>query len=371
MDSIDLHIISFDVPFPANYGGVIDVFYKLKALHKKGLRIALHCFDYGRGRSKELELYCSVIQYYDRSLSITNQFDSIPFIVKSRINEDLLLNLLKDEAPILFEGLHTCGILDNPRLKKRKKFVRMHNVEHAYYKGLAEVEKSLIKKAYYKLESQKLEKFEPIISKADTVLAISESDALYFQRYSDNSIYLPAFIENTEEIPSVNIQEFCLYHGNLEVVENLNAIIFLLEIFKQSSIRLIIAGRSPSKKVKAAIQLIPNAELIENPSNEKLNDLVSSARLNCLPTFQATGIKLKLIKALTIGNLVLANDAMLNGTELQAYCMIANSIEEWKEKIAEAFSQNVDILSIQERRIEVLKRFDNSANAKHLLELLA
>ena len=27
-----LHIISFDVPYPANYGGVIDVFYRVKAL---------------------------------------------------------------------------------------------------------------------------------------------------------------------------------------------------------------------------------------------------------------------------------------------------------------------------------------------------
>ncbi len=26
-----IHLISFDVPFPADYGGVIDVFYKIKA----------------------------------------------------------------------------------------------------------------------------------------------------------------------------------------------------------------------------------------------------------------------------------------------------------------------------------------------------
>jgi hypothetical protein len=49
-----LHIISFDVPYPANYGGVIDVFYKLKNLHKAGVKIILHCFEYGRGEQKEL-----------------------------------------------------------------------------------------------------------------------------------------------------------------------------------------------------------------------------------------------------------------------------------------------------------------------------
>ena len=28
-----VHIVSFNVPYPADYGGVIDVFYKLKSLH--------------------------------------------------------------------------------------------------------------------------------------------------------------------------------------------------------------------------------------------------------------------------------------------------------------------------------------------------
>ena len=53
-----LHIVSFDVPFPPNYGGVVDVFYKIRALHKLGVKIHLHCFEYGRGEQKELDKYC-------------------------------------------------------------------------------------------------------------------------------------------------------------------------------------------------------------------------------------------------------------------------------------------------------------------------
>ena len=49
-----LHIVSFDVPWPANYGGVIDVFYKVKALADLGIRLHLHCFEYGRGEAPEL-----------------------------------------------------------------------------------------------------------------------------------------------------------------------------------------------------------------------------------------------------------------------------------------------------------------------------
>ena len=54
MQNKHLHIISFDVPYPANYGGVIDVFYKIKALHAKCVKIHLHCFEYGRAEARVL-----------------------------------------------------------------------------------------------------------------------------------------------------------------------------------------------------------------------------------------------------------------------------------------------------------------------------
>jgi hypothetical protein len=55
LKSKHLHIISFDVPYPANYGGVIDIYYKLKALKKQGIKIHLHCYGYGRTKAKAHE----------------------------------------------------------------------------------------------------------------------------------------------------------------------------------------------------------------------------------------------------------------------------------------------------------------------------
>jgi len=55
MSDQHLHIVSFDIPYPANYGGVIDVFYKAQALTAKGVKVHLHCFEYNREHSKELK----------------------------------------------------------------------------------------------------------------------------------------------------------------------------------------------------------------------------------------------------------------------------------------------------------------------------
>ena len=47
----EIHLIAFNVPYPANYGGVIDVFYKLKALSQNGFKVILLAFKYGRAEA--------------------------------------------------------------------------------------------------------------------------------------------------------------------------------------------------------------------------------------------------------------------------------------------------------------------------------
>src|SRR5690606_3785580 len=134
-----LHIISFDVPYPANYGGVIDVFFKVKALVSLGVKVHLHCFEYGRKPSAELEELCEEVYYYHRKTTRGYLFRRRPFIVVTRSSEELMQRLLKDDHPILFEGLHTCFYLADERLVDRFKIVRTHNIEHDYYRNLAKV----------------------------------------------------------------------------------------------------------------------------------------------------------------------------------------------------------------------------------------
>ncbi|HAH56859.1 MAG TPA: mannosyltransferase, partial [Bacteroidales bacterium] len=90
-----LHIVAFDIPYPPNYGGVIDVFYKLKALCQQGIKIHLHCFEYpGRERAPELEDYCMEVLYYPRLTGLKSALSPIPYIVKSRRSPALISRLL-------------------------------------------------------------------------------------------------------------------------------------------------------------------------------------------------------------------------------------------------------------------------------------
>ena len=141
-----LHIISFDVPYPADYGGVMDVYYKVKSLSESGIEIFLHVFHYGRKKQDILLKYCSGVHYYKRKTTLFNAMGHLPYVVKSRYDPKLAKNIERIDAPILFEGLHTTYVLKKKIVKDRKLIVRTHNIEHQYYKQLAMNEANLIRK---------------------------------------------------------------------------------------------------------------------------------------------------------------------------------------------------------------------------------
>ena len=155
-----LHIVALNIPYPANYGGVIDIFYKLKALKDLGIKIHLHCFKYDREEANNLDILCSSVHYYSRKMSWFNLFSNIPFMVNSRRSKNLLKNLEKFNAPILFEGLHTTYYLNHSKINQRPQFVRAHNIESDYYKKLAIAEKNILPKLYLFSEHLKIKSYE-------------------------------------------------------------------------------------------------------------------------------------------------------------------------------------------------------------------
>ncbi|MDG1333330.1 MAG: hypothetical protein P8P74_13425 [Crocinitomicaceae bacterium] len=344
-----LHIVSFDVPFPANYGGAIDVFYRIKALHEIGFEITLHCYEYGRGQAPELEQFAREVIYYSRKKSLLDWLSGKPFIVQTRRSKKLLNNLLKDDAPILFEGLHTTYFLNHPKLTDRKKLVRTHNIEHDYYFMLAE-QSSGWKKRYYSTEAKKLKRYESNLKFADAILAIKQTDLDHFSHYSTEIHLLPPSFDQKELILHPT-KPYLLFHGNLSVSENVEAVKWICkEIFDTLEARFIVAGKDPDP---AIVELSKKGifELKSNPDEAEMNDLVSNARVHLLYTNQSTGIKLKLINSLQTPGHVLVNPTMVEGTGLDRYCTVCLHHYEWKHEITKALDRELN-----QERFEIRKK---------------
>lgn len=363
-----LHIVSFDVPYPVNYGGVIDVFFKVKALSEMGVQIILHCYHYGREKAQELEELCVEVNYYKRDMSPFRLFSKTPFIINTRSSEALISRLKEDNYPILFEGLHTS--YPAKYLNKKRLFLRNHNIESDYYKALADGEKSMFKRFYFKWESKKLLAFEEkLVEGLNKVICISEPDQKYFKnKYSFGEMVSAFHQADSVKLPSGN-GSYCLYHGNLSVGENDKAAKFLVkEVFNDLPVRLIIAGNSPSEDLVKLCSECPNVDLKENVSTDEIMTLMNGAHINVLPTFQATGIKLKLLLCLFKGRFVVANDPMVKGTGLESLVSLANSRHEFKTMITELMHQ--DWLSTEQKRESILSRFSNQVGASDLVEII-
>ena len=361
-----LHIVSFDIPYPANYDGVIDVFFRIKSLHERNVKVHLHCFEYGRQHSEYLENFCYSVNYYKRATNISKLFNSLPYIVCSRDSKELLDNLKKDNYPILLEGLHCCGILLDADIQKRNVIVRAHNVEHEYYDNLAKSEKNIKKKMYLKQEVLKLHNFESILNKASAILAISQKDYNYFKSLYKNVYKLTAYNAYTE----VNIIEgkgdYVLYHGNLEVSENYAAAEYLVETFKDTDINLKIAGMNPPQHLSQIIDYEDNIELIDSPDDKTLYDLIRNAQINILVTAQSTGLKLKLLNTLFNGRFCLVNEKMVEELDVNGLCYVVNDMNSIRFAANELMNKTFDQHQIEKRR-ENMKRFYNIEEATDLL----
>ncbi len=362
-----IHIISLDVPFPPDYGGVIDIYFRAKALKDLGIYVILHCFEYGRGTYHDFQEIADEIHYYKRKKSLWSNFKKEPFIVATRNSEVLVNRLLEDEFPILMEGLHTTSILADNRFEHRQKWVRIHNVEWQYYEALAYSTSSPLKKTFFKKESKKLKKYEKILAKADQLLCLNEQDLAYYAAINSNSIYWAVGCD-FKELKHEKIENFALFHGNLSVSENERALRWIIESWDSTQIQmqLIVAGKNPSKSLQNELKKHPFISLKSNPSSEEMDQLIRTAEINLLITFQSTGVKLKLINSLNQGNRCVVNPLMIEGTDLGQFCEIIDDAEDLNKTI----STKVAFLEEEKsKRIDYLKmHFEAVSQARKVLE---
>jgi hypothetical protein len=312
------------------------------------------------------------VKYYKRDTSFGKQLSLTPFIVNSRKSEALVLDLLKDDYPILCEGLHTTAVLLDKRLRNRKVFVRAHNVEHDYYNGLAEVERCGWKRLFYHVEAWKLRRYEPVLKNAAGIFAISQKDADYFKQFYNNVTLVPGFSATDSVCSETGRGEYVLYHGNLSVRENEDAAKWLIEnVFAELDLHCIVSGLNPSDKLKKLVDTYTNVTLMANPDDAEMIDLLRQAQVNILVTNQPTGLKLKLLNALYNGRFCLVNSDMVKGTSLDTLCVVADEPKQMIAEIKRLMEEDFTEDDIEKRDAQMRQLYDNEANALKIVEALS
>lgn len=364
-----LHIVTHDVPWPADYGGVVDLFYKIVSLHSLGCKINLHCFTSGRKKHDVLNNYCEAVHYYKRKRISAFSF-SIPYIVQSRNNKELISRLQKDNHPVLLEGIHCTYFLHSGELCNRKIFLRLHNVEFEYYYHLALYEKNVFRSFFFRRESRLLKKYEARIANMAPIWTVSIHDTqLYKKEFKANDIhFLPVFLPWQKVISQIGYGNFCLYHGNLSINENEKAVIWLLEnIFDTLDMPFVIAGKDPGRFLKMKAHATPNTCLVGNPNENEMQDLIGKAQVNILPSFNNTGVKLKLLNALFNGRHCIVNASAIEGSGTNNLCRIASTPADFKILLKELFIEPFTTQQAILRQQTLQSLYDNEKNALRIM----
>lgn len=371
-----LHIVCLDVPWPADYGGAIDMMNRIMMLKKIGIAIHLHYFSYNeRGMPNELNQFCESIHVYERKKGHKGFSSKLPYIVSSRINEALVQNLQQDNYPILLEGLHCTGILPQLDMSARKVVVRMHNEESTYYKELARSESSLLKKLYFLHESKLIRKYNKLLPDACTYACVSREDIYVLKEdYHLHQVkFLPTFPAWQKVTGEEGIGSLCLYHGNLSVPENEEAAIWLIKnVFSKVRKPFVIAGKKPSKRLEKMAHFYQHTCLVADPSDAELNDLIRKAHINVLPCFNKniTGIRLKLLHVLFEGRHCVVNEPMVKGTGLEAACHTGTTANAFASIITQLCHQPFTSEEITIRKKLLGDTYDNEKNSRQLIQWL-
>ena len=375
-----LHIVSFNVPWPANYGGVIDVYYRVRALARAGVKVHLHCYTYGRRPAAELEQWCEEVRYYRRDTCPHKLLTRRPYIVSSRSSRQLLQRLLADDYPILLEGLHNGWILEQLRAAEqaggaasgRTVLLRAHNVEHEYYYRLTQAERNPLRRLYLAMDARKLRRYEPVMVQADVVLAVTQADAEHFQSMGCPRVeLLPSSHQYDAIVSRTGKGDYAVYHGDLSVPENVQAATYLIrEVFSGSRHRLVLAGRHPAAVLQQLAHAHPNVIIEANPTDLRMERLIAEAQVNILVTQQPTGLKLKLLHSLYCGRHCLVNSHMVAGTMLAEVCCVADDAEVMRRELDRLMAEPFTEEHIRRRRQCLGTLYDTKENAERLMALL-
>ncbi len=132
----------------------------------------------------------------------------------------------------------------------------------------------------------------------------------------------------------------------------------------------MIAGNKPSKELKEAVAKYNHITLKIDSSTNEIYQLIADAQINILPTFQSTGIKLKLLAALYKGRHCVVNSFMVENTGLEEICTVANTSQEMQEIVKKLFTQTYSEVDIENRKRILLNGFGNPENIRKLIKVI-
>jgi hypothetical protein len=324
-------IVSPYFPYPATFGGCVDILGRIRLLKKYQYKITLVATVKKNPSKVEVEY---IEQYIDdlillkRKISVISILSFYPFQVSSRYS---LSNykFAKTYDYLILESEYVANILKNKTLFVYRKILRLHNIEPKYFFDLFKSSFPRIMSFYYLIDCFKFRLYSNrIYKKVDHIACISKNESDYINSkisYRKNASFSPTVIDFSELKKRNFTTKYVIYVGALFVPNNIDGLSWYIKNVHQYLIKIIpeykfilIGSTKNNNNKKKILQMCKDDEKIDIYFNVK--DLESYYRKSSVfinPTLKGAGVKIKSINAIIEGFPLVSTNKGIEGSGLK------------------------------------------------------
>jgi glycosyltransferase involved in cell wall biosynthesis len=397
----NVHLISMDAPVPPLYGGMAEVSSQIDALETASFAVEVHAFISKKRIPEVAEIWNQIrgqrqpasekSHFQEDATNDTSGgpsvrlwlyprkrwasfFQRLPYLVASRASVPLVRRLECAPVPVVVHGYHSLWSVLVSRSVAARSFLRLHNPERLYYRGLAATERgadvrSWLKRRYYFWEANRLARFEQKVLprlKLAGIWALTPGDAAATAPFFRTAVEVippavPALaaghLSSAELFPLPELP-FLLVHGKLSVPENDWAAHRWLDVWAWDQVHggqlsesaLVVAGQGASGALRQRAAALPGVWFVDTPSPEGMAHLLRAAALHGQLAVHRAGIKYKMLHALQTQVPLLGNEDLVVGTGAEGLVRLLPEPYDPQSWIAAWKESTVQPLSTDERQ---------------------
>ena len=260
--------------------------------------------------------------------------------------------------------------------------LRAHNVEHRIWERIVAGERCFIRKKYLRYLTRKLKREEvQFLKDVDAIVPITPVDGQWFEKQAPEVplLVLPFGIEITKLFSPVmkSNASLVLYHlGSMDWYPNIEAVQWLVDVFWPECVKRIpgtelhLACRNMAKKwMDLDLENLKVFREIEDAA-----EFVRSRDVLIAPIFSGSGIRIKILEAMSVGKVVVTTAVGAEGID---YChgeniLIAHDPDSFIEAVDFLARNPQEISRIgNNARMLVGKRYDASVLNAQLSQFLS
>jgi glycosyltransferase involved in cell wall biosynthesis len=290
-----------------------------------------------------IQFHSAIISFIRNAPYHIERFDN------TSMHQTLISILQKKKYDIvLFETLYMTPYLSTvKKYSDAKCILRSHNIEHQIWKRLRDNEQNIFKKMYLTQLTYALKKYELThLHKFDAIACISKGEVAYYTSFVKQKKIevVPFGIEIQSKHHSDNTKDF--YHigsmdwrPNIEGVEwFINQVIPQLDTTK-SNFKTYLAGRN--MPVWLSSMKHPLLDIVGEVDD--IATFLHDKAVLVVPLFSGSGIRIKIIEAMSLGKIVISTSIGAEGIAYQhgKNILIADTAETFAETMIQV-SQDID-----------------------------